>query len=125
MQKTKEKEIIMTNEISESWLEYRRLVIEKLECLDEAVDEIRKHIIEMEKSVLNNEGDMKDLINEEINNLKTKLDNIISTNKDDISEKVHKLDIRVSELQVKVMLIGAGISAIVGFGKDLLEWVMK
>lgn len=119
----------MSESLSESWNEYRKLVIQELEYLKESLDDTITKISEIEKERGNDEAVVRKLINDEINDLKGKLSLKIDGNKDDILERAHKLDIRLNTLETKVYtissLVGGAVGIIVTLGKTVVEAWLK
>jgi hypothetical protein len=119
----------MSESLSQSWNEYRKLVIQELEYLKESLDETITKIGEIEKERGNDEAAIRKLINDEINDLKSKLSIKIDGNKDDILERAHKLDIRLNTLETKVYmissLVGGAVGTLVTLGKVAIEAWLK
>lgn len=119
----------MSENLTESWNEYRRLVIDTLEKLKESIEETSCKVNELNSYINTNKVEVIKLLMYETEKLNTDLKTLVDKHRDEGREDLHKLDIRVNTLETKIYtytaVISGGVGVIISLGKTIIEAWLK
>ena len=117
------------NKLTDSWNEYRKLVIDALERLKDSLEDTSNKLNHLKDTTSTNKLEAVSLLNEEIDRLNNSFRELVEKYKEDGTTHIHRLDLRLNTLETKLYTYTAIISGAVGtlvtLGKTFIEQWMK